>query len=58
MILGIPFFTQIYPFNVSSTGLSINIMGKEIVFPFISPIKQKEIRILQTSSIYQTINAI
>lgn len=58
VILGTPFLIQIYPFLVSHEGISVNIMGKIITFKFLTPIRQKELQTLQTSSIYKTINTI
>jgi len=58
LILGTPFFTQIYPFYVNEIGLHTKIMGKTISFKFLTAAKQKEIASLQSSSIYKQINAI
>ena len=58
IILGTPFFIQICPFAVNSKGVHTNIMEKTITFKFLTPIKQKELLVLQSSSIYKTINTI
>jgi len=58
VILGTPFLTQIYPFNVNESGVHTKIMGKTISFNFLSAAKQKKITQLQSSSIYKQINTI
>lgn len=58
LILGTPFLTQIYPFYVNEIGVHTNIMGKMISFKFLSPTKQKESSLLQSSSIYHRIDSI
>ena len=58
IILGIPFLTQIYPFWIDSNGLGTKIMGQSILFNFIIPVRCKEVKTLQTNSIYHNINLI
>ena len=47
IILGTPFLIQIYPFLVGHERISTNITGKTITFKFWTPIKQRELQILQ-----------
>ncbi|XP_074308806.1 uncharacterized protein LOC141643517 isoform X2 [Silene latifolia] len=58
IILGTPFLTQIYHFHVDDKGLHTNIMGKTLSFKCLSPITQKDITLLQSSTIYQNIDSI
>ena len=46
------FLTQIYPFYVNKIGVHAKAMSSSITFPFLSPTKQREILLLQTSSIF------
>ena len=47
VILGTPFITTIYPFHVDYTGITANILGRNLQFKFIFPIAQKELQQLQ-----------
>jgi len=47
MIFGTPFLTLVYPFQVTEKGLITNIMGKEICFEFIKPLKTRELNLLK-----------
>ena len=47
VILGTPFITTIYPFHVDYTGITANILGKNLQFKFIFPMAQKELQQLQ-----------
>ena len=58
IILGTPFLTQIYPFWVDDKGVHTKILGKQLSFPFLSPMLQKDINLLQNSSVIQSINLI
>ena len=58
MILGTPFLTQIYPFHVNSEGIHTNVLGKEMTFKFVTSVSQKDIHLLQSSTISQQINQI
>jgi len=58
LILGTPFLTQIYPFYVNEVGSHTKIMGKTILFRFLTAAKQREIANLQSTSIYKQINSI
>lgn len=58
VILGTPFFTQIYPFKVTELGITTKIVGEKIIFEFLSPMKTKEILALQNSTIEKSINLI
>jgi len=51
MILGTPFLTLLYPFQVTEKGLITNTMGKEICFGFIKPPRTRELNLLKESSI-------
>jgi len=51
MILGTPFLTLLYPFQVTEKGLITNTMGKEICFEFIKPPRTRELNLLKESSI-------
>ena len=52
LILGTPFLTQIYPFNVSEQGIQTSIMGNPITFRFLTSAHQKNVMELQSSSIF------
>jgi len=58
IILGTPLSTQIYPFYVNETGVHTKIMGNPITFPFLSSMKQRELSLLQTTSIFKQINTL
>ena len=58
IILGTPFFTQIYPFKVTEIGVTTKVVGTKLSFEFLSPMKTKEILSLQQNSIQKTINLI
>ena len=58
VILGTPFFTQIYPFKVTEIGITTKVVGTKLSFEFLSPMKTKEILNLQQNSIQKTINLI
>ncbi|ESQ33307.1 hypothetical protein EUTSA_v10005523mg, partial [Eutrema salsugineum] len=58
VILGTPFFTQIYPFKVTEQGISTKVVGTKLLFNFLSPMKTKEILNLQQNTINKTINLI
>jgi len=51
MILGIPFLTLLYPFQIPEKGLITNTMDKEICFEFIKPLRSRELNLLKESSI-------
>ena len=51
LILGTPFLTLLYPFSVDEKGLKTQVLGKEIIFEFISPPKTRDLLLLQESSI-------
>ena len=53
VILGLPFVTQLYPFQVDQDGLTTSILGRNITFSFVTPVQNKEVRMLQSSSIQQ-----
>jgi len=57
-ILGTPFSTQIYPFSFNEFEVHTQIMGKPISFKFLTKAKQREVLLLQTSSIYKQINTL
>lgn len=58
VILGTPFLTQIYHFYVNETGVHSTIMGRNISFKFLSPIKQKDVTLFQYFTIFKQINLI
>jgi len=58
LILGTPFLTQIYPFNVSEQGIQTSIMGNPITFRFLTSAHQKNVMELQSSSIFKQINCL
>ena len=43
LILGTPFITLFYPFQVTDEGVKTTILGNTIFFPFVYPLTQKEI---------------
>ena len=43
LILGTPFITLLYLFQVNDEGVKITILGNTIFFPFIYPLTKKEI---------------
>ena len=43
LILGTPFITLLYPFQVIDEGIKTTILGNTIFFPFIYPLTKKEI---------------
>ena len=51
VILGTPFITQIYPFKVDQIGVHTEIMGIVISFKFVTPVYQKDLSLLQNTSI-------
>ena len=46
-ILGTPFITTIYPFQVNNSGIQTEILGKDLQFDFIFPMTQKDVQLLQ-----------
>ena len=58
IILGTLFLTQIYPFYVNEIGIHIKVMDNSITFPFLSSTRQREISLLQKSSIFRQINTL
>ena len=58
IILGTPFITQLYPFQVDNKGVHTQVIGRNISFPFISPIEQNFVTLLQDYSISKQINLI
>ena len=53
-----PFITQIYPFKVDQIGVHTEIMGATILFKFVTPVYQKDLSLLQNTSISRQINVI
>jgi len=51
MVLGTPFLTLLYPFQVTKKRLVTNTMGKEICFEFIKPLRTRKLNLLKESSI-------
>ncbi|RDX95013.1 Orf V, partial [Mucuna pruriens] len=51
MILGTPFLTLLYPFQVTKKGLITKTLNKEICFEFIKPPRTSELNILKESLI-------
>ncbi|RDX88409.1 hypothetical protein CR513_30009, partial [Mucuna pruriens] len=51
MILGTPFLTLLYPFQVTEKGLVTKALNKEICFEFIKPPRTRELNILKGSLI-------
>jgi len=51
IILGTPFLTLLYLFEVIEKGLITNTIGKEICFEFIKPPRTRELNLLKESSI-------
>ena len=43
LILGTPFITLFYLFQVTDEGVKITMLGNTIFFPFIYPLTKKEI---------------
>ena len=43
LILGTPFITLLYPFQVTDEGVKTTILGNTIFFPFIFPLTKNEI---------------
>ena len=58
LILGTPFITLLYPFQVNDEGVKTTILGNTIFFPFIYPLTKKEIHQVQSDSINKNINLI
>jgi len=56
IIVGTPFLAQIYPFYVNDSGVYTKIFDKQISFNFLSVAKQREVSLLQNSSIYKLAN--
>ena len=56
IILGTPFLTQIYTFQVNEPGVHTKILGNQISFNFLSAPKQRKVSLLQNSLIYKQIN--
>jgi len=56
VILDTPFLTHIYPFSVNETGVHTKILDKQISFNFLSATKQREVSLLQNSSIYKQVS--
>ena len=51
LILGTPFITLLYPFQVNDEGVKTTILRNTSVFPFIYPLTKKEIHQVQSDSI-------
>ena len=47
IVLGTPFLTQLYPFQIDNQGLKTKYNNQEIIFEFIRGIKVKEINQVQ-----------
>ena len=58
LILGTPFITLFYPFQVNNEGLKTKILGNMIFSPFIYPSTKKKIHQVQSDSINKRINLI
>ena len=58
LILGTPFITLLYPFQVNDKGVKTIILGNTILFPFIYPLTKKDIHQVQSDSINKRINLI
>ena len=58
LILGTPFITLFYPFQVNDEGVKTTILENTIFFPFIYPLTKKEIHQVQSDSINKRINLI
>ena len=58
LILGTPFITLLYLFQVNDEGVKTTILGNTIFFPFIYPLTKKEIHQVQSDSINKRINLI
>ena len=58
LILGTPFITLLYPFQVNDEGVKTTILGNTIFFLFIYPLTKKEIHQVQSDSINKRINFI
>ena len=58
LILGTPFITLLYPFQVNDKGVKTIILGNTIFLPFIYPLTKKEIHQVQSDSINKRINLI
>ena len=56
IILGTPFLTQIYTFQVNESGVHTKILGNHISFNFLSAAKQHKVSLLQNCSIYKEVN--
>lgn len=52
LILETPVLTQIYPFQVNSSGITIKVLGEEIKFKFTKTSKINEINNLKNQTIY------
>ena len=58
LILGTPFITLLYHFQVNDEGVKTTILGNIIFFHFIFPLTKKEIHQVQSDSINKRINLI
>ena len=58
LILGTPFITLLYSFQVNDEGVKTTILGNNIFFPFIYPLTEKEIHQVQSDLINKRINLI
>ena len=58
LILGTPFITLLYHFQVNDESVKTIILGNTIFFPFIYPLTKKEIHQVQSDSINKRINLI
>ena len=58
LILGTPFITLLYLFQVNDEGVKTTILGNTIFFPLIYPLTKKEIYQVQSDSINKRINLI
>ena len=58
LILGTPFITLLYPFQVNDEDVKTTIFGNTIFFLFIYPLTKNEICQVQSDSINKRINLI
>ena len=58
LILGVPFITLLYLFQVNDKGVKTTILGNTKFFPFIYPLTKKEINQVRSESINKRINLI
>ena len=53
IILGIPFITQIKPFITGFDGISTQILGKELHFPFVKTLSQDESDFIRKNTVFR-----